>query len=165
MNWIQIDRKSLVTHVSWKLFSCEPAKFKCTMSCGGTVNLRNRHRMIQSKIFRPLDKIIETCDFLPASTHTCTAGSTFCFVVGGGVVTLGHLGSWALGLLGSWAIGHLGPVFLYWQLLLRLNCYFFFTSYVILLKCHLSLIGGLLTENGVFYCSETRFYTSSNLFH
>jgi hypothetical protein len=59
------------------------------MSCGGTVNLRNRHRMIQSKIFRPLDKIIETCDFLPASTHTCTAGSTFCFVVGGGVVVVG----------------------------------------------------------------------------
>jgi hypothetical protein len=35
---------------------------------------------------------------------------------------------------------------------------------VIFFKCHLSLIGGLLPVNGVFYCSETRFYTSSNLY-
>jgi hypothetical protein len=28
----------------------------------------------------------------------------------------------------------------------------------------LSLIGGILTVNGVFYCSETRFYSSSNLY-
>jgi hypothetical protein len=40
----------------------------------------------------------------------------------------------------------------------------FLTSNVILFKCNLSLFGGLLTENGVFYCSETRFYTSSNLY-
>jgi hypothetical protein len=40
----------------------------------------------------------------------------------------------------------------------------FLTSNVILFKCHLSLIGGLLTVNGVFYCCETRFYTSSNLY-
>jgi hypothetical protein len=37
------------------------------------------------------------------------------------------------------------------------------TSNVILFKCHLSLIGGLLNSN-FFYCSEIRFYTSSNLY-